>query len=338
MIRLEALSRWIADAGARPIHAQAVLAAWIQGRPIASAEAINGGTPFPPRFRAAVPDLERDLAVLATVARAAPSEDGSTRLLVELSDGKTVESVLLPRDGVCISTQVGCAVGCAFCMTGREGLIRQLGSAEIVAQVALARVRQRVKRVVLMGMGEPAHNLDEVIDALAFLADRGAIGRRHLVLSTVGDPRLFERLPVAPVTPALAISLHTTKAALRAKLLPNAPSLTPEELVDHGVAYAARTRYPVIFQWTLLAGINDGDDELERLAELLAGKRVLVNFIPYNAAEGGAAGFARPPIERACEMSRYLHRRGVLAKIRHSAGQDVEGGCGQLRARALAAR
>jgi 23S rRNA (adenine2503-C2)-methyltransferase len=219
-------------------------------------------------------------------------------------------------------------------MTGRDGLIRQLGSAEIVAQVVLARQRQPVKKVVFMGMGEPAHNLDNVLEAIELLALAGGIGHKNLVFSTVGDRRVFERLPHGKVRPALALSLHTTRADLRARLLPRAPRIDPAELVELAHRYASATGYPIQYQWTLLAGINDGDDELEAIAALLAGKYAVMNFIPYNTVDG--LDFRRPSWERAAEMARYLHRRGILTKLRDSAGQDVEGGCGQLRARAVA--
>ncbi len=241
--------------------------------------------------------------------------------------------MLLPRDGLCVSTQVGCAVGCVFCMTGRDGLLRQLGSAEIVAQVALARSRRVVKKVVFMGMGEPAHNLDNVLEAIELLGTAGGIGHKSLVLSTVGDTRVFERLPQGPVKPALALSLHSTKPALRARLLPRAPRLDPAELVAQGERYARATGYPIQYQWTLLAGINDGDDELDGIVRLLAGKYAVLNMIPYNRVEG--LDFERPSWERAAAIARTLHRRGVLTKLRHSAGQDVDGGCGQLRAREI---
>ena len=179
------------------------------------------------------------------------------RLLVELADGQMVESVLLPRGGLCVSTQVGCAVGCVFCMSGRDGLLRQLGSAEIVAQVVLARRRRAVNKVVFMGMGEPAHNLDNVLEAIQLLGTQGNIGHKNLVFSTVGDLRVFERLPQETVKPALALSLHTTDAALRARLLPHAPQIAVEELVERAEAYARATGYPVQYQWTLLEGIND---------------------------------------------------------------------------------
>src|SRR5512135_1473973 len=161
-----------------------------------------------------------------------------------------VESVLLRRGGLCISTQVGCAVGCVFCMSGRDGLLRQLGSAEIVAQVVLARKRRAVNKVVFMGMGEPAHNLDSVLEAIEVLGIQGNIGHKNLVLSTVGDLRVFERLdgerlPQGTVKPALALSLHSTDDGLRARLLPNAPQIPVEELVERCEAYARATGYPV---------------------------------------------------------------------------------------------
>ena len=289
---------------------------------------------FPAALKRALPDLQARFDALATVRSAHPASDGSERLLLALGDGQTIESVLLPGDGVCVSTQVGCAVGCMFCMTGRDGLTRQLRSAEIVAQVALARARRPIRRVVLMGMGEPAHNLDNVLEAIDLLGTEGDLATKNLVFSTVGDRRVFERLPRSAVRPALALSLHTTKADLRAQLLPRAPRIDPDELVALADEYSQLTKYPTQYQWTLLEGVNDGDDELENIARLLAGKYAVMNFIPYNEVPG--SGFRRPTWERAAAMARYLHRRGVLTKLRRSAGQDVEAGCGQLRARALA--
>ena len=150
--------------------------------------------------------------------------------------------MLLPRDGLCVSTQVGCAVGCTFCMTGKDGLLRQLGSAEIVAQVALGRRRRAVKKVVFMGMGEPAHNIDNVFEAIDLLGREGGIGHKNLVFSTVGDRRVFERLEAIPpggVKPALALSLHTTDPELRARLLPRAPQIGIEEMVERAEAWRA---------------------------------------------------------------------------------------------------
>jgi 23S rRNA (adenine2503-C2)-methyltransferase len=332
------------------------------------------------------PPLPRDTGEGANVAlRASSNNDEVARLLVELSDGQMVESVLLPRGGLCVSTQVGCAVGCVFCMSGRAGLLRQLGSAEIVAQVVLARKRRTVSKVVFMGMGEPAHNLDNVMEAIDVLGIQGNIGHKNLVLSTVGDARVFERLmdglnPVRPdettshstrlskdasqvagyelvegtneegsvaahgstssprtasftVRPALALSLHSTNDALRAKLLPNAPRIPAEELVERCEAYARATHYPTQYQWTLIEGVNDSDAELERIVELLTGKYAIMNFIPFNDVDG--LPYRRPSGERLARIVGTLKQRGIVTQLRDSAGQEVEGACGQLRARAV---
>lgn len=317
-------------AGAAPIHEQYLLRQWAQAS--ASPGKQNLQDFLPRTLREALPQLEADLSALVTLRSVHPSQDGSERLLLGLRDGQTIESVLLTREGLCVSTQVGCAVGCVFCMTGRTGLIRQIGSAEIVAQVVLGRQRRPVRKVVFMGMGEPAHNLDAVMEAIDLLGTSGAIGHKNLVFSTVGDLRVFERLPQSKVKPALALSLHTTDAALREQLLPRAPRITPEDLVVMGEDYARRTGYPIQYQWTLLEGINDGPAELDGIVRLLKGRYAVLNLITYNT--GDELPFQRPTWDRAREMARDLHRRGVLTKLRRSAGQDVEGGCGQLRARA----
>ena len=321
--------------GALPLHEQRVLRDWIQGQ----AHDLGRRRPqdfLPKAVREALPALDAELQGMATLISSHPGEDGSARLLVGLADGQTVESVLLPRDGLCVSSQVGCAVGCQFCMTGRDGLVRQVSSGEIIAQVALGRSQRAVKKVVFMGMGEPAHNLDNVLEAIDLLGTEGNIGHKNLVFSTVGDRRVFERLPEGRVKPALALSLHTSKASLREQLLPRAPRLTPAELVALGEAYARLTGYPVQYQWTLLDGVNDGEDELDGIVALLKGKYAVLNMIPYNTIPD--LDFKRPSWEKARTIAAALHARGVLTKLRDSAGQDVEGGCGQLRARAAAPR
>jgi len=329
-MRIADIRRRLAAAGARPIHAERMLRAWTRGLPLDHGP-VPAADYLPAALRAALPALGAELDGLARVRAEHSGDDGSARLLLDLADGQTVESVLLPRDGACVSTQVGCAVGCRFCMTGRSGLLRQLGSAEIVAQVVLARRRRKVGKVVFMGMGEPAHNMDNVLDAIELLGTAGGIGHKNLVFSTVGDRRAFERLPQGKVKPALALSLHTTKSELRAQLLPRAQAIEPAELVDLADAYSRATAYPVQYQWTLLEGINDGDDELDAIVRLLKGKYAVMNFIPFNDVEG--EGFRRPSLERCEAMSLHLYRHGILAKLRQSAGQDIAGGCGQLRAR-----
>jgi 23S rRNA (adenine2503-C2)-methyltransferase len=319
--------------GAAPVHERHLMQQWLHARPLDTP--YRGDANFlPRRLREALPAIGARLDALAWVRERAPGDDAE-RLLVGLADGQAVESVLLPRGGLCVSSQIGCAVGCTFCTTGRDGLLRQLGSAEIVAQVALARRLRAVRKVVFMGMGEPAHNLDAVLDAITLLGTEGGIAREQLVFSTVGDRRAFERLPQAPVRPSLALSLHTTRADLRERLLPRAPRIAPDELVALADAAARASGFPLLVQWTLLDGINDGDDEVEALAALLAGRRAILNAIPWNAVEG--SDFARPPLERAVAFVRGLRARGTMATLRWSAAQEVDGGCGQLRARRASA-
>ncbi|CAE6926733.1 putative dual-specificity RNA methyltransferase RlmN [Pseudomonas sp. THAF187a] len=333
-MQLTELSRRLADLGAKPQHIGRITRAWLQGKPLDAGTKHQKTENFLPlTVREGLPAIAASLEQLARVSTEHPGADGSSRLLVELADRQMVESVLLPRDGLCISSQVGCAVGCTFCMTGKSGLLRQLSSAEMVAQVVLGRRRRAVKKVVFMGMGEPAHNLDNVLEAIDLLGTEGGIGHRNLVFSTVGDPRVFERLPQQRVRPALALSLHTTDAELRQRLLPRAPRIDPERLMELGEAYARTIDYPIQYQWTLLRGINDSQAELDNILRLFKGKFAVLNLIPYNSLE--ADEYQRPDGERIVEIVRYLHSRGVLTKVRNSAGQDVDGGCGQLRARAV---
>jgi 23S rRNA (adenine2503-C2)-methyltransferase len=344
-MRLDAFRHRLRTLGANPAHEQHVLRRWVQAKPqTAGRRRIEHY--LPQALRDALPALSDELASLARLQSEHPAADGSSRLLVALADGQTIETVLLPATGkshgLCVSTQVGCAVGCVFCKTGEGGLARQLGSAEIVAQVALARARRAVNKVVFMGMGEPAHNLDNVLDAIELLGTAGGIGHKNIVLSSVGDPRLFERLaalldaPEGAVKPALALSLHSTFDDRRAALLPRAPRIAVAELVAEGARYARASGYPLLVLWTLLAGVNDGDDELDGIVRLLRGQYAILNMIPYNSVDGFA--HRRPSAERCTEIFRTLNQRGVLTRLRQSAGQDVDAGCGQLRSRVIELR
>ena len=333
-MRISDLNQQLAELGAKPMHTGRITRAWLRGLPLDTGTRHQQSENFLPlSVRNGLPALTEQLDALLRLRSEHPAGDGSARLLVELADGQMVESVLLPRGGLCVSSQVGCAVGCVFCMTGKSGLLRQLGSAEIVAQVALARRFRPVKKVVFMGMGEPAHNLDNVLEAIDLLGTEGGIGQKNLVFSTVGDPRVFERLPQQQIKPALALSLHSTNAELRQQLLPRAPRIDPQELMELGEAYARAVDYPIQYQWTLLAGINDSQEDMDGILRLFKGKYAVLNLIPYNSLEDDE--FQRPAGERIVQMVRYLHSRGVLTKVRNSAGQDIDGGCGQLRARAV---
>ena len=232
-----------------------------------------------------------------------------------------------------MSTQVGCAVGCVFCMTGRSGLIRQLTDLEILAQVEIAKRYQSVKKVVFMGMGEPSHNLKQVLSAINFLANYSGISYKNLVLSTVGDRRLFDAIATARVKPALALSLHSTFDDKRKTLMPNIRPMPVKEIMSFASEYAKIGGYPVQFQWTLIEGVNDNEAEVENIIALWKNQKAILNMIPVNKISDSP--YKRPSEEAMLSISERLKKGHVLLKYRHSAAQEVEGGCGQLRARKL---
>ena len=325
-------AEWLA-LGAKPKHVRRLFLAWMGRAPWEAKK----GESFPKGITEKLPEIRARREGLSHCLPVKSGQAESMKLIVGLADGECVESVLLPRQGLCISTQVGCGVGCVFCMTGKGGLVRQLSSAEIVAQVreALA-VRPDVKKIVLMGMGEPSHNLNAVCEAVNFLGGVLGLAHKDIVVSTVGDLRLFDRLPTLEVRPALALSLHTTDNEKRRRLLTRSPDIPVETLLERTLAYAEATKYPAQIEWTLMAGVNDSEAEVERLADLIEGRYAMVNFIAVNPVEDSP--FTRPDSAHMQDLITILRRRGTVATIRDSAAQDVEGGCGQLRARVLGIR
>ncbi len=270
-----------------------------------------------------------DAGLVTTVVHQVRARDGTVKLLLGLRDGKRVETVAMPVGACCVSTQVGCAVGCRFCASGLFGVERHLGVDEIVEQVVHARRVLRIDRVVFMGMGEPTHNLDNVMAAVARIRDEVMISPRRQTLSTVGGVRALERLRTFAVRPCLAVSLHSANEHKRRELLPRAPKDALRDLVAAADAYGRDVGTPVQWQWTLLAGVNDGDDDVGELCTLLLGVRGYVNFIVYNPVEG--LPFVAPPRERIVAIVRAVKARGILATIRDSSGPDAEAACGQLR-------
>jgi 23S rRNA (adenine2503-C2)-methyltransferase len=317
----------LAEAGAKPVHLEHATRAWLAARSLVE-HAEPDRRRLPAAARARLAEVEGKLSACARIVKGTDADDGARRLLVELEDGQRVESVVLPGDGLCVSTQVGCAVGCTFCATGTLGLTRNLAVEEILAQVVLARSASHVRRVVFMGMGEPAHNLENVLESIRQLGLYGDIGHKDLVFSTVGDADTFERLAAGQVKPALALSLHSTSRELRERLLPRAPRADPHELLEAALHYGEVSGHPLQLQWTLLAGVNDTEEELERLIAWLRGRRAVVDFIEYNPHE--SFEYERTPRARTHELTRALHAVGILAKLRSSAGQEAGGGCGQL--------
>ncbi|MCE9653169.1 MAG: 23S rRNA (adenine(2503)-C(2))-methyltransferase RlmN [Nitrosarchaeum sp.] len=282
----------------------------------------------------------------ATEVHRVVSEDGdTTKLLLNLADGTPVETVLIqypstkidghPRSTICVSTQVGCAMGCTFCATGQMGFERNLKAEEIVAQVIhfaqlLEKRGQHVTNLVFMGMGEPLANYDETIRAVRLLTHpRGfGIGQRNITISTIGIISGIERLADEDLQIGLAISLHAPNDKLRQKLVPTAGPHSVEDLIAAGKSYFQKTGRRVTFEYALIEGVNDSPEIARDLAFLLEKNGSHVNLIPINPTAGN---FQRPSKRSVLEFERILSNAGVNCTIRVEKGTEISAACGQLR-------
>jgi 23S rRNA (adenine2503-C2)-methyltransferase len=234
----------------------------------------------------------------------------------------------------CISTQVGCAMACAFCLTGRMGLVRNLTAGEIVGQVrvlaAALDLRGKTFNIVLMGMGEPLHNYDQTMKALRILADPHgfALPPRRVTLSTVGLLPALDRLAHEPIMPNLAISLHAPTDEQRGALVPLNRKYGIAEIIAACKRFPLKRRSRITFEYVLLAGVNDSPQDARRLAKLLAGVQSKVNLIPLNPAAG--IPFERPSDETIDRFAAILAERGLTVSVRKSRGRDIRAACGQL--------
>jgi 23S rRNA (adenine2503-C2)-methyltransferase len=282
-----------------------------------------------------------------TVVRREESADGTTKLLLRLGDGRYIESVCIPENSegstgtrdadrltFCLSTQVGCAMKCAFCLTGKMGIDRNLTAGEIVGQVhVLCRELDAFDRrftIVLMGMGEPLHNYDQTMKALRILADDHgmAVSPRRVTLSTVGVLPALERLATEPLMPNLAISLHSTTEAQRDMLVPINRKYGIEELLDACRRFPLKRRERITFEYVMLKDVNDTPEDARRLVRLLTGIKGKVNLLPLNEAAG--IRFERPSDAAVNRFARILAERGVTVSVRKSRGRDIRAACGQL--------
>jgi 23S rRNA (adenine2503-C2)-methyltransferase len=267
------------------------------------------------------------------------SADGTRKYLVRLADGVTVETVGLPTEGrltVCFSTQAGCAMGCAFCATGRGGLVRDLSCGEMVDQIGVVArdFGERVTNAVAMGQGEPFANYDALLAALRFAnaKDGLGIGARHITVSTCGLFHGIRRFAGEPEQFTLAVSLHSAVQATRDRLMPGVRKYRLRELRDAVADYAeAAGRRPTL-EYALVAGENDKPRELTALVEWCTDLPCHVNLIPVNPVEGSA--MARPAADTAQRFRDALMRAGIEASIRVERGTDIDAACGQLRQRA----
>lgn len=262
------------------------------------------------------------------------SRDGTRKYLYRLNDQETVETVRIPmdsgKDTLCISTQVGCAMECQFCMTGTFGLIRNLEVSEIVNQVCASLKDGPLHNIVMMGMGEPLHNLDNVIKSLEvfYLDDGCGFGARRVTLSTSGlVPQMFELARRVKV--GLAVSLNATTDELRSQLMPINKKYPLVELMRACREIPLEPRRRITFEYILIGGVNDSREDAKRLVSLLHGLRAKVNLIRYNEHPGSE--FKRPANNAVEEFQRYLLDRDIVAIKRASKGQDISAACGQLK-------
>jgi len=239
-----------------------------------------------------------------------------------------------PGQTFCISTQVGCAMRCAFCLTGKMGLTRNLTAGEIAGQVRALAARLALLdarfNIVLMGMGEPLHNYDETMKALRILGDADglAVAPRRVTISTVGVVPALERLALEQYMPNLAVSLHATTESQRDVLVPLNRKYSIEEVIDACRRFPVARRNRITFEYVMLAGVNDSPQDAKRLVSLLSGIRAKVNLIPLNEAAG--IPFSRPPDDRVGEFARILADRRLTVSVRRSRGRDIRAACGQL--------
>ncbi len=305
---------------------------WIYKRGVTDIEQM---TDLPRELRASL--VAEFTLTTPTLAHRDISTDGTQKFLLRLADGATIESVFIPDtpgNTFCISTQVGCAMACAFCLTGRMGLARNLTAGEIAGQVrvlaGLLDLRDSTFNIVLMGMGEPLHNYDETMKALRILCDEHGFGMspRRITLSTVGLLPQLERLAREPIMPNLAISLHAPTDRQRGELVPINKKYGVADIIATCKRFPLKKRSRITFEYVLLAGVNDRPEDARLLAKLLAGVKAKVNLIPLNAAAG--IPFERPSDEAVDRFARTLAERDVTVSVRKSRGRDIRAACGQL--------
>lgn len=322
-----ALEDWFRGRGENPAKA-AILLEWLYQRDLRSFDEL----PFAGRVKSALAE-EFTLELPETAAR---SGDGSTeKLLLKFPDGSLVESVLMRQaygGSVCVSTQVGCAMGCAFCQSGRLKKRRSLTSGEIMAQVMKLRREcgAEIHSVTVMGIGEPFDNFDAVRDFCENCVDYKALalGEKHVTVSTCGIVPGIRAWAELPHPCSLAVSLHAPEDGLRSRLMPVNRRFPVREVVEAARDFARRHNRRVTLEYVMLSGVNDSPEQAETLAELIGGGREFyVNIIPYN---GNDSGFTRSSRERIMAFYDVLKKRGAAVTMRREFGGDIAAACGQL--------
>ena len=340
-LSLENLERQLLDWGCKPSHAGRVLRAFYANGEMEDSDASRLPRGLVEKMRAEFPALG------TTMAARQLSDDGTAKILLRLRDGRTVETVLMPdfradRAAGCLSSQVGCAMGCDFCATTKTGFERNLTSGEIVEQfLALRQEASRAGRVlrtiVFMGMGEPMLNLDNVLAAVDRIADNrvGAMGWRQITISTVGLVPGIDALTATNLNVNLAISLHAPDDETRAQLLPVGKRYPIAEILAAADRFQATRGRVVTIQYCLLRDVNDSPDHARMLAAALGSRRVHVNLLRYNPTGLSLRGraYERSADSTADAFAAILQDQGLVAHFRRSRGRDIDAACGQLRRR-----
>jgi 23S rRNA (adenine2503-C2)-methyltransferase len=275
-----------------------------------------------------------------TIARHAKAEDGTEKLLLTLADGGQIECVLLrdeTRRTICISTQVGCGMGCVFCASGLEGLARNLTTGEIVEQMlrlqSLLTPEERLSHIVVMGMGEPLANLEALLPALSEASREDGLGisARRITISTVGLPKAMRRLSESTPHYRLAVSLHAPNDELRQKIVPVAEKIRLADVLAEADNYFEQSGRQLTFEYVLLAGLNDSPQHAHELVGVLSGRTAMLNVIPYNPVAG--LPYKTPSTAAQRTFRHILEEAGVSVHFRHRKGDTIDAACGQLRRR-----
>ncbi|MBE9077716.1 23S rRNA (adenine(2503)-C(2))-methyltransferase RlmN [Romeria aff. gracilis LEGE 07310] len=325
---LSQLTAWVQAQG-QPAYRGKQLHQWIYRK---GARLLQDITVFPKQWRA-----EQAAAAIgrSELHHRAEAPDGTVKYLLRLGDGHIIETVGIPtakRLTVCVSSQVGCPMGCDFCATGKGGFARNLALHEIVDQVLTVQTdfQQRVSNVVFMGMGEPLLNADSVVAAVRCLNQDIGIGQRQITVSTVGIPGHIRRLAQHRLQVTLAVSLHASNQALRTQLIPSAQPYPFADLLQECRDYVELTGRRVTFEYILLAGLNDSAAQAQELAAQLRGFQSHVNLIPYNPIV--EVDYKRPSRQQVQTFMQQLQDLGIAVSVRQSRGLQEDAACGQLRA------
>jgi len=326
------LKNWLRQKGYPGFRTEQILAWLYEHR----AESFDDMSNLPKKLRG---ELEQEFRLWSSSVDAhQQSDDGTEKLLLDLADGGRIECVLLrdgPRRSICVSSQVGCAMGCVFCASGLDGVDRNLSHGEIIEQMLrlqrLLPADERLSHIVMMGMGEPLANLDAVLAALEVARDPKGLGisPRRITISTVGIPKSIDRLAQHSTPFHLAISLHAPNDALRNRLVPVNRKIGIEDILAAADRYFEATGRRLTFEYVLLAGINDSPQSALELVRLLRGKVSMLNVIPYNAVAG--LPYETPDADAIRNFRSILLEGGINVMFRQRKGTGIDAACGQLR-------